>query len=163
VPPSMGEADLAMRGAGQALADGQDQAAGADQQKAIEALQKGGQEMAQTMAQQFGRGQRGQDGSSDDGEGDDGMFGMGQDGHGDYNGQGTMPGSPYQPDQQRDPFGRRFGQGNSGADESETTTVPEQREQQRTQAIEQELRRRGADRTRPQYELDYIGRLLQQF
>ena len=30
-------------------------------------------------------------------------------------------------------------------------------------AIEQELRRRGADRTRPQYELDYIGRLLQQF
>jgi hypothetical protein len=116
------------------------------------------------MAQQFGRGQGGQDGNPQDGEGDDGSLGLGlQDGHGDYSGRGTLPGSPYQPDARRDPFGRRYGQGNSGADESQTTAVPEQREQQRTQAIEEELRRRGADRTRPQYELDYIGRLLQQF
>jgi uncharacterized protein (TIGR02302 family) len=164
VPPSMGEADSAMRGAGQALADGQDMAAGVAEQKAIEALQKGGREMGQTMAQQFGRGQGGKDGSPQDGEGDDGSFGLGlQDGQGDYDGRGTLPGSPYRPDAQRDPFGRRYGQGSSGADESRTTEVPEQREQQRTQAIEQELRRRGADRTRPQYELDYIGRLLQQF
>jgi uncharacterized protein (TIGR02302 family) len=164
VPPSMSEADNAMRGAGQALADGQDRTAGAAEQKAIEALQKGGREMGQAMAQQFGRGQGGKDGSPQDGEGDDGSFGLGlQDGRGDYDGGGTLPGSPYRPDAQRDPFGRRYGQGSSGADESATTAVPEQREQQRTQAIEQELRRRGADRTRPQYELDYIGRLLQQF
>jgi uncharacterized protein (TIGR02302 family) len=166
IPPSLGDADTAMRGAGQALAEGQDRAAGEDEQKAIEALQKGGREMGQTMAQQFGRGQGGQDGNPQDGdgEGDDGMFGLGmQDGHGDYDGQGAQPGSPYQPDARRDPFGRRYGQGSSGMDESNTTEVPEQREQQRTQAIEQELRRRGADRTRPQYELDYIGRLLHQF
>ena len=164
VPPSMSEADTAMRGAGEALGDGQDKAAGDAEQKAIEALQKGGREMGQTMAQQFGRGQGGQDGNPQDGEGDDGSLGLGlQDGHGDYSGRGTLPGSPYQPDARRDPFGRRYGQGNSGADESQTTAVPEQREQQRTQAIEEELRRRGADRTRPQYELDYIGRLLQQF
>ena len=120
--------------------------------------------MGQTMAQQFGRGQGGQDGSQQDGEGDDGGFGLSlQDGHGDYDGNGTEPGSPSRPDSRRDPFGRRYGQGSSGVDESNSTEVPEQREQQRTQAIEQELRRRGADRTRPQYELDYIQRLLQQF
>jgi uncharacterized protein (TIGR02302 family) len=165
IPPSLSEADNAMHGAAQALADGQDKAAGDDEQKAIEALQQGGREMGQTMAQQFGRGQGGQDGSPQDGEGDDdGMFGLGmQDGHGDYDGRGTQPGSPGQPDSRRDPFGRRYGQGSSGIDESNTTEVPEQREQQRTQAIEQELRRRGADRTRPQYELDYIERLLEQF
>jgi hypothetical protein len=166
VPQSLSDADTDMRGAGQALAEGQDKAAGDAEQKAIEALQKGGREMGQTMAQQFGRGQGGQDGSPQDGEGegDDGTLGLSlQDGQGDYNGRGTLPGSPYHPDSRRDPFGRRYGQGSSGADESETTSVPEQREQQRTQAIEQELRRRGADRTRPQYELDYIERLLQQF
>jgi uncharacterized protein (TIGR02302 family) len=164
IPPSLGQADTDMRGAGQALADGQDKAAGDDEQAAIEALQKGGREMGQTMAQQFGRGQGGQDGNPQDGDDDGDMFGLGlQDGRGDDDGRGALPGSPDRPDARRDPFGRRYGQGSSGIDESNTTEVPEQREQQRTQAIEQELRRRGADRTRPQYELDYIGRLLQQF
>jgi uncharacterized protein (TIGR02302 family) len=166
VPPSLGEADTAMRAAGESLAQGQDRAAGTAEQQAIEALQKGGREMGQTMAQQFGRGQGGQDGNPQDGEGegDDGSLGLGlQDGHGDWNGRGAMPGSPSKPDSRRDPFGRRYGQGNSGMDESSSVAVPEQREQQRTQDVEEELRRRGADRTRPQYELDYIDRLLQQF
>ena len=42
-------------------------------------------------------------------------------------------------------------------------TVPEERERQRTQAIQEELRRRGGERMRPQQELDYIDRLLKQF
>ena len=42
-------------------------------------------------------------------------------------------------------------------------TVPEERERQRTRAIEEELRRRDANRERPQEELDYIGRLLKGF
>ena len=42
-------------------------------------------------------------------------------------------------------------------------TVPEERERQRTRAIEDELRRRDADRQRPQEELDYFGRLLKGF
>jgi Domain of unknown function (DUF4175) len=41
--------------------------------------------------------------------------------------------------------------------------VPEERERQRTQAIQEELRRRGAEQTRPREELDYIDRLLKQF
>jgi hypothetical protein len=36
-------------------------------------------------------------------------------------------------------------------------------ERQRTRAIQEELRRRGGERTRPQEELDYIDRLLKQF
>jgi hypothetical protein len=36
-------------------------------------------------------------------------------------------------------------------------------EQARTRAIQEELRRREAERTRPQPELDYIDRLLKQF
>lgn len=164
LPPSLGEADTAMRAAGEALGQGQDQVAGAAEQQAIEALQKGGREMGQTMAQQFGKGQGGREGEADDGEDDDGSLGLSlQDGRGDWNGRGARPGSPYTPDSRRDPFGRRTGQGGSDLDESSTVTVPEQREQQRTQDIEQELRRRGADRTRPQYELDYIDRLLHQF
>jgi len=164
LPPSLGEADTDMRAASEALGQGQDRAAGTAEQQAIEALQKGGREMGQTMAQQFGRGQGGQDGSEQDGEGDDSGLGLTlQDGHGDWSGRGNRPGQPYQPDSRRDPFGRRYGQGSSGADESSTVAVPEQREKQRTEEVEQELRRRGADRMRPQYELDYIGRLLQQF
>ena len=46
----------------------------------------------------------------------------------------------------RDPLGRRYGQGSSGADESADVTVPEERERQRTQAIQEELRRRGGER-----------------
>jgi hypothetical protein len=63
----------------------------------------------------------------------------------------------------RDPLGRRYGNGTNGADESADVTVPDERERQRTQAIQEELRRRGAERDRPQEELDYIDRLLKQF
>jgi len=42
-------------------------------------------------------------------------------------------------------------------------TVPAEQERQRMQEIQQELRRRGGERARPQMELDYIDRLLKQF
>ena len=60
----------------------------------------------------------------------------------------------------RDPLGR-YGQGNHN--DNADVAVPEQRERQRTQAIQDELRRRGADQERPRQELDYIDRLLKQF
>ena len=163
VPPSLGEADTAMRDAARQLGEGQDKAASQSEQQAIEALQKGGREMGQAMAKQFGPGQSGQDGSE---EGDsDGPMGFSlQDGQGDQNGRGYRQGSPEreQPGG-RDPLGRRYGQGSSGADESADVTVPEERERQRTQAIQEELRRRGGERERPQPELEYIDRLLKQF
>jgi hypothetical protein len=163
VPPSLGEADTAMRDAGRQLAEGNDAGAGESEQKAIEALQKGGREMGQAMAKQFGQ-QNGQDGSEQEGDGDGPMGLTLHDGQGDDQGNGYRQGPPPGRAQTgRDPLGRRYGQGSSGADESADVTVPEERERQRTQAIQEELRHRGANRERPQMELDYIERLLKQF
>jgi hypothetical protein len=50
----------------------------------------------------------------------------------------------------------------SGVDSGDVH-VPEEAERKRSQAIQEELRRRGGERERPQEELDYIGRLLRQF
>jgi uncharacterized protein (TIGR02302 family) len=159
VPPGLTEADRAMRDSGQQLGQGHDQAAGQAEQQAIEALQKGAREMGQAMARQFGPGQSGE---GEAGEGSMGM--MMPDGRGEQFGNGPMPGGPNRADPRgRDPLGRRFGQGSSGADESADVTVPEERERQRTQAIQEELRRREGERARPQEELDYIDRLLKQF
>src|SRR5581483_2390104 len=140
VPPSLGEADTAMREAGRQLGSGDDKGASGQEQKAIEALQKGGQEMGQAMAKQFGNGQQGEEGEAEDG-GAEGQFMM-QEGRGDTRGSGMLPGPPGRADGRRDPLGRQYGQGTSGADEGDDVTVPEERERQHTRAIEQELRRR---------------------
>ncbi len=167
VPPSLGEADQAMRDSATRLNQGDDVEAGQSQQRAIAALQKGGREMGQTMAQQFGRqpGQGSGTGEGEDGEEDgagDAMGMMMPDGQrGDGRGSASLPGSPERADPGgRDPLGRAAqGQSTDNAD----VAVPEERERQRTQAIQEELRRRGAEQQRPRQELDYIDRLLKQF
>jgi len=58
-----------------------------------------------------------------------------------------------------DPLGRA--QNNGGANGN--VKVPDKSDLQRARAILQELRRRAAERGRPQEELDYIDRLLKQF
>ncbi len=161
LPPGLGDADQAMQEAGRQLGTGNDKSASSQEQKAIEDLQKGGQQMGQTMAQQFGSGQQGEEGEAQ-GAGDSEQF-MLQEGRGDGTGEGTLRGSPGRADGRRDPLGRQYGEGSSGADEGDDVTIPEQREQQRTRAIEEELRRRDADRERPPEELDYYGRLLKGF
>jgi uncharacterized protein (TIGR02302 family) len=161
VPSSLGDADRAMRDAMGALQQGQDRAAGSAEQAAIAALQKGGREMGQAMAKQFGPPQPGEAGEG--GEDPFGANGMSlRDDPGDGPGGYPRKGSADRGNG-RDPLGRRYGNGSSGADESADVTVPEERERQRTQAIQEELRRRGAERDRPQEELDYIDRLLKQF
>ena len=168
VPPSLGEADTAMRDAAQALQDGRDDFAGAAQQRAIEALQKGGREMGQTMARQFGVGEQPGEGEGGEGEGD------GEPGMADGNQPGNRPGDPTRPgtdgrnlpsrrQTRRDPLGRELPQGAAGSESSEGVRVPDQMEEARTRAIQEELRRRGADRSRPQPELDYIDRLLKTY
>ncbi len=160
MPPSLGDADQAMRDAINRLGQGDDAQAGQSQQSAIAALQKGAREMGQTMAQQFGR----QPGQGDDGD-EDGSEGMGMMMPGgqsaDGRGTGPIPGSPDRADPSgRDPLGRSA-QGNST--DNADVEVPEERERQRTKAIQEELRRRGAEQERPREELDYIDRLLKQF
>ncbi|MCW3476976.1 DUF4175 domain-containing protein [Limobrevibacterium gyesilva] len=182
IPPNLGEADTAMREAMQALGQGQDPAAAGAQQRAIEALQKGGRGMSQQMARQFGRpGDNQGDDEGDDGDQDGQMAGNGQDGNqpggqfgNQYGGDRYGAGRADRPwgrgrsmdrraDDRRDPLGRNLKEGTSGLDESGDVQVPDQMEEARTRAIQEELRRRGAERTRPQPELDYIDRLLRQF
>jgi uncharacterized protein (TIGR02302 family) len=163
--PGLGEADQAMRDSAARLNQGQDEAARQSQQAAIAALQKGNKEMGQAMAkmgQQPGQGQ-GQGGDEGEGDGAEGMMGMmmpdGQ--RGDGRRGGPLPGNADRADPGgRDPLGR-YNQGNST--DNTDVAVPEERERQRTQAIQEELRQRGADQERPRQELDYIGRLLKQF
>jgi Domain of unknown function (DUF4175) len=161
--PGLGEADQAMRNSATRLNQGHDQEAGESQQQAIAALQKGNKEMGQAMAkmgQQPGQGDEGEDGDQDGSEGAMGMM-MPDGQRADGRGGGPLPGPPERADPNgRDPLGR-YSQGNS-ADNTDVA-VPEERERQRTQAIQEELRRRGADQERPRQELDYIDRLLKQF
>jgi uncharacterized protein (TIGR02302 family) len=161
--PGLGEADQAMRDSAARLNQGLDEDARQAQQQAIAALQKGNKEMGQAMAKmggQPGQGEEGEDGDQDGSEGAMGM--MMQDGQrGDGRGNGPLPGSPDRADPNgRDPLGRH-NQGSSA--DSADVAVPEERERQRTQAIQEELRRRGADQERPRQELDYIDRLLKRF
>ena len=163
VPPSLSDADRAMRDAGNAFGLGRDKAAGDAVQQAIEALQKGAQEMGQAMAKRFGPPQPGS--GEGEGEGDESLFGMTMPGGQQAGrGDGLLPREPGRADSRgRDPLGRQSGNGTAGGDDSDDTIVPEERERQKTLAIQEELRRRGAERGRPPPELDYIERLLKQF
>jgi len=122
--------------------------------------------MAKIGQQQPGQGQgqgQGEEGEDGDQDGDGGMMGMMMPDGRRANGRGTgsTPGNPDRADPSgRDPLGR-YNQGNST--DNADVAVPEERERQRTQAIQEELRRRGADQERPRQELDYIDRLLKQF
>ena len=169
IPPNLGDADIAMRDAIGALAQGKDTAAATATQKAIEALQKGGQSMSEQMQAQFGASSDQTGDSADDEQSGPGLqFGDQPDGPPqDGSGQGrpwTGKGGPgKRSERHTDPFGRPLQQGSDGADESADVALPEQMEQARTRAIQDELRRRGAERGRPRPELDYIDRLLKQF
>jgi uncharacterized protein (TIGR02302 family) len=156
VPEGLGRADQAMREAQEALrGDGAPGGApgGGDareaQQRAIRALQEGGRQMAQSMQRQFGQGQDGE-GEPQDQAGDQQQGGEGQE-SGQQQGEG------------RDPLGRRSRDVNGNADSGSDTRVPEEAELLRTRRIQEELRRRGAEKARPPEELDYIDRLLKRF
>jgi hypothetical protein len=122
------------------------------QGRAMRALQEGGRQMAQSMQRQFGTapedGQEGGDG--DDMAGDPQNGGEGQD-RAQAQGEG------------RDPLGRRRTETGGSNEEGADTRVPDEAELLRTRRIQEELRRRGAEKARPVEELDYIDRLLKRF
>jgi hypothetical protein len=153
VPAPLGRADQAMREAQEALSQGGD--ARTPQQTAIRELQEGGRQMAQQMQRQFGQGEQGE-GEEGEGEGE----GPGQ-AQGQGQGQGTDQAQGQ--GQGRDPLGRRTREAPGAQDNGSDTRVPDEAELLRTRRIQEELRKRGAERTRPQEELDYIDRLLRRF
>ena len=80
-------------------------------------------------------------------------------------GQGQGEGQDQAQDQGpgRDPLGRRTREAPGAQDAGSDTRVPDEAEQLRTRRLQDELRKRGAERERPQDELDYIDRLLRRF
>ena len=130
----LGEADSAMGDASGRLGEGNADGAVDSQGRALEALRKGAQSLAEGMQQ---------------GEGD------GQDGPGNRAGrqQGSARGS--------DPLGRPLHGREFGDDY--TVKIPGEMDVQRVRRILEELRRRLADPARPQIELDYIERLLKDY
>jgi len=135
IPPSLGEAERSMKGAGDALQQGDGARATRDQTEALNALRKAMEQMAEQLARQ----------SQGPGVG----VGMGQ--------QRRPMGEG------RDPFGRRPGNANNGNIDDGDIKVPSQRELLRAREIMQELRRRSGEQFRPRPEREYIDRLIKRF
>jgi len=131
----LGQADNAMGDAGGKLGEGNADGAVDSQGKALDALRKGAQNLAEAMQQ------------------------------GDGEGQGTGPGNRAGRQQgsnsPSDPLGRPLHGRDFGDDL--TVKIPGEIDVQRVRRILEELRRRLADPQRPQIELDYIERLLKDY
>jgi uncharacterized protein (TIGR02302 family) len=132
----LGRAGDAMGDAEAELGDGDADSAVDSQGRALEALRKGAQGLAQVLRQQLGEGQG-------PGPGQNGRLGL--------------------PRAQRDtdPLGRPLRGRDFGDDV--TVKVPGEIDVQRARRIIEELRRRFGETGRPQEELDYIERLLKDY
>jgi len=131
---SLGDADSAMGDAGGQLGQGNADGAVDSQGRALDALRKGAQNLAQSM-----------------------QPGEGQDGEGPGNRMGRQQNSGNT----TDPLGRPLN-GREWSDDL-TVKIPGEIDVQRVRRILEELRRRLADPQRPQIELDYIERLLKDY
>ncbi|MGN6308562.1 MAG: TIGR02302 family protein [Xanthobacteraceae bacterium] len=130
----LGSADSAMGDADGQLGDGNADGAVDSQGRALDALRKGAQDLAQAM-QQGGEGQE--------------------------NGPGDRVGRQQSGGNRTDPLGRPLRGRELGDDLS--VKIPGEIDVQRVRRILEELRRRLADPSRPQIELDYIERLLKDY
>lgn len=130
----LGQADGAMGDAEGQLGQGNSDSAVDAQGRALEALRRGAQSLAQQMQQGQGQGQ---------GPGNPGRTGQAR------------------ANQDTDPLGRPLRGRDYGDDV--TVKVPGEIDVQRARRILEELRKRFADPARPQLELDYIERLLKDF
>jgi uncharacterized protein (TIGR02302 family) len=131
----LGDADSAMGDAGGRLGEGNADGAVDSQGRALDALRKGAQSLAQQMQQGDGEGQ-----------GD---------------GPGNQAGRQQSGGRDSDPLGRPLRGKDLGDDLS--VKIPGEIDVQRVRRILEELRRRLGDTTRPQLELDYIERLLKDY
>ena len=130
----LGKAGDAMGDAKGALGEGDADSAVDAQGRALEAMRKGAQGMAQSMQQQMGEGP----------------------GPGNPGGRGRA-----RANSETDPLGREMRQGRDVDDSS--VKVPGEIDVQRARRILEELRKRFGESYRPQLELDYIERLLKDY
>lgn len=159
--PAFGDAGKAMKDARHALAADNDPDAVKAETAALKALQQGRNQMRKAL-----QGKGGGSGSTSflpsfgggSSQGKDGQSGSGDEENGD-------PGEGQSGDEQnthRDPLGRSTGEG-TDTNPNAGDRLPEKMSRERAQAIEEELRCRDSDRTRPKEELDYLDRLLKSF
>jgi uncharacterized protein (TIGR02302 family) len=132
---NLGDADTAMGDADGRLGEGNADGAVDSQGKALDALRKG----AQSLAQQMQPG----------------------DGDGQNDGPGNRAGRQQSGGRDSDPLGRPL-RGREFGDDL-TVKIPGEIDVQRVRRILEELRRRLGDTQRPQIELDYIERLLKDY
>ena len=135
IPRSLGQAEMQMRGARDALGEGQPGQAVGPQGDAIDLMQQGGQAMLDQLREEMAN----------------------QPGGGEGFGPPSMAGQR----DGRDPLGRAMR--NEGGWDSEGTEVPQEHDLGRARDVLEELYRRSRDLGRPQEELDYIDRLLERF
>jgi uncharacterized protein (TIGR02302 family) len=131
----LGQADSAMGDASGKLGEGNADGAVDSQGKALDALRKGAQSLAEAMQQGDGEGQ--------------------------MDGPGNRAGRQQSGGNQSDPLGRPL-RGREYGDDM-TVKIPGEIDVQRVRRILEELRRRLADPQRPQIELDYLERLLKDY
>ena len=131
----LGQADSAMGDASGRLGEGNADSAVDSQGKALDALRKGAQNLADSMQQGDG-----------DGQGE---------------GPGNRAGRQQSGGNQSDPLGRPLHGRELGDDF--TVKIPGEIDVQRARRILEELRRRLGDSQRPQLELDYLERLLKDY
>jgi uncharacterized protein (TIGR02302 family) len=131
----LGDADSAMNDAGSKLGDSNPDGAVDAQGRALDALRKGAQSMADAMQQ--------------------------GDGDGQGNGPRNRAGRQQSTSTATDPLGRSM-RSHEGSDDL-TVKIPGDIDVQRARRILDELRRRLADPSRPQVELDYLERLLKDY
>ena len=129
----LGDADNAMGDATGRLGEGNADGAVDSQGKALEALRKGAQSLAEAMQQGEGQG----------------------------DGPGNQAGRQQGGANSNDPLGRPLHGREFGDDY--TVKIPGEIDVQRVRRILEELRRRLADPQRPQIELDYLERLLKDY
>ncbi|MEM7506902.1 MAG: TIGR02302 family protein [Pseudomonadota bacterium] len=131
---ALGEAERAMGEARDALEQGENSGAVEDQMEALDRLSEGAQALAESMQ---------------NGQGDVGAEGQGQD-QGDARNRAET-----------DPFDRPLS--SQGGVTGNDVEVPGRAAMDRAREILDELRRRSAEQERPELELDYFERLLEQF
>jgi uncharacterized protein (TIGR02302 family) len=132
---NLGDADTAMGDADGRLGEGNADGAVDSQGRALEALRKGAQNLAQQMQPGDGDGQN--------------------------DGPGNRAGRQQSGGRDSDPLGRPL-RGREFGDDL-TVKIPGEIDVQRVRRILEELRRRLSDPQRPQIELDYIERLLKDY
>jgi len=138
IPGGLGKAERAMKGAGQALGQGEPGAAVPQQTEALDQLRQATNQAAEQLARQM----------------------QGQ--------MGLAPGMPGQrrgqrPGQERDPFGRPGGGARGAMSDDGGVKVPSERDTLRAREILDELHRRAGEPSRPQIEREFIDRLLRRF